>query len=111
MTEADQITRKDQSRAWVVFEKKTGLFHAFFFNKALADKFVARHPDKLVAEEWELAGGTIAHDRRGRNEALEEAANAIDAYSDQNLHPISREAAILQEVSDLVRALSENADA
>jgi hypothetical protein len=48
----ETITRKDQSHGWIVFEKKTGLFQAFFFHRAMAERFVARHPDTLMMERW-----------------------------------------------------------
>lgn len=58
---AEKSTRMDQPHAWIVFEKKSGLFAGFFFDEDLARKYQSRSPDTLHVECWvSIAANTDA---------------------------------------------------
>lgn len=82
-----QLTRKDQPYAWVVFEKKTGMFIGFFFDEDMANKYLERNPDSWAMEKWlplQQTIDVIVEQLRSagwakRDRLLEEAAKAAES--------------------------------
>lgn len=47
--------RSDQTHAWVVFEVKTNLFTAFFFDEHLAMRYVQQAKQPMRIELWKFS--------------------------------------------------------
>ena len=48
-------TRADQTHAWIVFEIKTNLFVAFFFNEELAMRYIKNAKQPMRMELWKFS--------------------------------------------------------